>query len=371
MSDQPQVCSFCVMDTSDPGIIFDENGRCNRCLKATDLGKQIWFPNAEGRTKLDAIIQQIMLDGKKHEYDCIIGLSGGIDSAYLAYRLRKDYPKLRPLAIHVDGGWNSEVSVKNIEMLVKKLDIDLHTEVIDWEEMQDLQLSFIKASVANQDIPQDHAFFAALYNLTNKMNIKYFLSGGNYASECILPPEWGHPANDLRHLKAVQNEFGTVKLKTFPTTSFWKWYFYYNYFKGFKVVRPLNFLSYIKAEAKAELTEVLDWKDYGEKHHESRFTKFFQTYYLPMKFGWDKRKAHFSSLIVSGQMTRDEALGLLKIKPYNENTIDDEMEYVGKKLGMSLTDFKSLYEQAPKKHTDYKTNNQLYAFKDKMKHLIK
>jgi len=356
------------MDTTDPGIQFDPEGRCNRCSRAEAVGKTIWFPNAEGRAKLDALVQRAMEHGRGQDYDCIIGISGGIDSAYLAYRLRRDYPALRMLAIHVDGGWNSEISVRNIELLVKKLEIDLYTEVIHWGEMRDLQLAFMRASVANQDIPQDHAFFAALYHLANRHGIRHFFSGGNFATECILPPEWGHAAMDSRHLKAVHKRFGRLpQLRHFPIISLWAWYVWYPYVRRFAVTRPLNLMPYDKAEAKRTLQTELGWSDYGDKHHESRFTKFFQSYYLPVKFGFDKRKAHLSSLIVSGQMTRQQALQLLAQPPHDTTALEDDLLFMAKKLGITTDEFREIIGASPVQHNVYPTSQWFYALKDRIK----
>jgi N-acetyl sugar amidotransferase len=363
-----QQCTFCVMDTTDPGICFEANGRCNRCRTAEQDGKNIWFPNEEGKRRLDALIAQAKQAGYRHDYDCIIGISGGIDSAYLAYRLRKDYPDLRILAIHVDGGWNSEISVRNIESLVKQLSMDLHTEVIDWKEMRDLQLAFMRASVPNQDIPQDHAFFAALYHLANQHGIRYFFSGGNFATESILPSEWGHAAMDPRHLRAIHRQFGTLpKLRRFPIISLFDWYLWYPYVRRFVVARPLNLMPYDKTEAKQLLKSQLGWADYGEKHHESRFTKFFQSYYLPTKFGWDKRKAHLSSMIVSRQLCRDEALAVLARPPYDVACLDDDILFLSKKLGISVDDLRGIIAATPIPHSAYPTSQAIYDLKNRIK----
>lgn len=343
-----QVCTNCIMDTTDEEITFDEKGVCNHCLKFETVLKKNWFPNEEGRKKLDSIVEKIKNDGKNKKYDCVIGLSGGVDSSYLAFILKKLYPKLRILAIHIDGGWNSELAVHNIENIVKILDIDLYTGVVPWEEMKDLQLAFFKSQLANQDTPQDHAFFATLYDVTNKNDIKYFLSGGNLATESILPTSWGHDANDSTLLKFVHKKFGTIKLSKYKTFSFFKRKIYYPYIKKFKIVRPLDFLPYNKDEAKEVIIKELNWRDYGGKHHESKFTKFFQAYWLPKKFGFDKRKAHLSSLIVSGQMTRVEALKELEQKIYSEKEAKEDMEYISKKLGISLEEFEDIMNQPNK-----------------------
>ncbi len=366
-----QICTNCIMDTTDPEIYFDENGVCNHCLKFENQLKKNWFTNEEGKKKLDAIINQIKIDGKNKKYDCVIGLSGGVDSSYLAYILRKLYPELRILAIHIDGGWNSELAVHNIENIVKILGIDLYTGVVPWEEMQDLQLAFFKSQLANQDVPQDHTFFATLYHVANKNGIKYFLSGGNLATESILPSSWGYNAMDATQLKAVHKKFGKKKLKKYEIVSFFKRKVYYPYFKKFRIIRPLDFLPYLKDEAKETIKSELNWRDYGGKHHESKFTKFFQAHWLPTKFGFDKRKAHLSSLIVSGQMTRDEALKELEKPLYDETELKEDKEFISKKLGISLEEFETIMQQSNKTFLDYPSDYKKDIFFSNLKKKIK
>lgn len=359
-----QVCTNCVMDTTDAEITFDKNGVCNHCKKFEKDIKPKWFPNEVGREKLDKIIEQIQIDGQDKEYDCVIGLSGGVDSSYLAYVLRTQYPKLKILAIHIDGGWNSELAVHNIENIVKILDIDLYTGVINWEEMKDLQLAYFKSQLANQDVPQDHAFFATLYAVANKYKIKYFLTGGNYATESILPSSWGYNAMDATQLKAVHKKFGKIKLKDYTTVSFFQKYIYYPLIKKFKIIRPLDLMEYNKEEAKKIIIEKINWRDYGGKHHESRFTKFFQAHWLPTKFGYDKRKAHLSSLIVAGQITRDEAQGELDKPLYDANELKEDKEFLAKKMGLSLKEFNEIMKQENKTFKDYPSD---YEFEQKMR----
>ncbi len=368
MNENYQICTQCIMDTSDPEITFDEQGVCNHCKKFDTLFKPRWFPNEEGEKKFDKIVQQIKENGKNKEYDCVIGLSGGVDSSYLAYLLRTKYPKLKILAIHIDGGWNSELAVHNIENIVKILDIDLHTEVINWEEMKDLQLAYFKSQLANQDVPQDHAFFATLYKIAvDHFGIKYFLSGGNIATESILPTAWGYNAMDAKQLKAVHKIFGKVPLKDYTTVSFFKKFIYYPYIKKFKVIRPLDYHPYDKEEAKKIIMEKINWRDYGGKHHESRFTKFFQAHWLPAKFGFDKRRAHLSSLIVSGQISRGEALEEM-IKPlYDEKELIEDIEFLAKKMGLSVEEFKNIMKMPNKTFLDYPSD---YKFEQMMRKLF-
>ena len=359
MKDKYQRCSKCVMDTTDRDIYFDNDGVCNHCHLFENIQKQNWFPTDSGKIKLDGIIKQIKKDGKSSEYDCVIGLSGGVDSSYLAYVLRTQYPELRILAIHIDGGWNSELAVSNIENIVKILDIDLYTGVIDWEEMKDLQLSYLKSSLANQDVPQDHAFFATLYNQSLKYNIKYFLSGSNIATESILPSSWGYSAMDGIQLKEIHKLFGERKLKNYTILSFFKKHIYYPMIKKFRIISPLNYLPYNKEEAKKIIIKELNWRDYGGKHHESIFTKFFQSYYLPEKFGYDKRLAHLSSLIVSEQITRKVALEELKKPAYDKIELISDKEFISKKLAISVDELNNLMLLPNKVYTDYKSERNL------------
>ncbi|RME24979.1 MAG: N-acetyl sugar amidotransferase, partial [Candidatus Zixiibacteriota bacterium] len=289
--DAYQICVRCVMDTSDPEITFDEHGVCSHCHYFDEFVRPQWHPNEHGRQELERIVDTIRTERAQYEYDCIIGLSGGIDSSYLAYLVRE--LGLRPLVVHIDTGWNSELAVQNIEAIVKKLGYDLYTHVVDWEEMRALQLAFFKAGVANQDTPQDHAIFAGLYRFAVQNKIRYVFSGSNYATESILPNSWGYSAMDARQIKGIYKRHGDgTKLRSFPFVSFFQYHFYYPYVKRMTVVRPLNFLPYNKELAISTLESELGWKYYGGKHYESRFTKFFQGYYLPVRFGYDKRRAH-------------------------------------------------------------------------------
>lgn len=338
-----QTCTRCVMDTSDPKITFDEQGVCNHCHKFDNETKKLWFPNPEGKQKLETIFSIIRQEGQGKEYDCIIGLSGGVDSSYLALAL-KNYG-LRPLVVHVDGGWNSELAVHNIEQVVKYCGYELFTHVVDWEEMRDLQLSYLKAGVANQDVPQDHIFFATLYHFAVKNNIRYVISGGNVATETVFPSSWHHSAMDAINLHAIHKHFGSLKFKHYQTISFAEYYFYYPLIKKMKTVRPLNYMPYNKQEALQELIDTIGYKEYGRKHGESRFTKFFQNHYLPVKFGIDKRMMHLSSMILSCQMTRKAAIAELAKELYDPAELADDMRYVAKKLGVSVEQLEALVNE--------------------------
>ena len=364
-----QICSRCIMDTTDPDITFDDYGECNHCRNFVENVRPNWFPNQEGDQKLKEIVAQIKRECANQEYDCIIGLSGGVDSSYLAYQTKK--LGLRTLAVHVDGGWNSELAVKNIETMCNFLEIDLHTLVINWEEMKDLQVAFLRSGLANQDVPQDHAFFAGLYNYAVKNNIKYVLSGSNYATEGILPSSWGYSAMDLRQIKDVHRRFGKNELKTFPVVNFWKYYIYYPYIRKMKVVKPLNFMPYDKDEAVKTLEKELGWRYYGAKHYESRFTKFFQAYYLPARFGYDKRRAHLSSIIVSGAMSREQALKEMEKELYPDAQLKEDSAFVMKKLGLSEEEFERILKMPLKSFRDYDSNYELMMVLMRMRKIVR
>ena len=368
MTNRPyQICTRCVMDTSDPDIAFDDQGLCNHCRGYDHMVRDIVARADRGERKqeLDAIVERIKESGRGGDYDCIMGLSGGVDSSYVAYTAKR--LGLRPLAVHFDSGWNSELAVNNIENIVKKLGIDLHTHVVDWEEMRDLQLAFFKASVANCDIPTDHAFPAVLYREAARHGIKYILSGSNYATEFILPAAWGYQSGDARHLRDIHRRFGRKRLRAYPSLGFFMQFMWYPYVRGIKTVKLLNYLPYNKAEAKRTIIGELDWRDYGGKHYESVFTRFFQGYYLPVKFGYDKRRAHLASLINAGQMSRDEALEELSRPTYDPQMQADDKEFVAKKLGVSTTELEQIFRLPNKDYTDYASNAKLMELGLKVK----
>ncbi|MEW5825444.1 MAG: N-acetyl sugar amidotransferase [Candidatus Bipolaricaulota bacterium] len=357
MAREYQVCVRCVMDTSDPEIVFDANGVCNHCHYFDDVVKQRWFPNDEGLRRLAAIAARIKAEGDRKPYDCILGLSGGADSSYLALKVHE--LGLRPLVLHVDAGWDYELAVRNIEILLKHCGWDLETVVIDWEEVRDLQLAYLKAGVSNQDVPQDHAFFAALYGYAIKNGIRHVLVGGNYATESIFPRSWHHPAMDSRNLKAIHRRFGRIPLRTYPTVSFFKYYFWHPFVRHLQVIRPLNYMPYSRSGAVREL-EALGWRDYGRKHGESVFTRFFQNHYLVERFGYDKRRPHFASLILSGQMTREQALKALAETLYTSEDLARDRIYVLKKLGISEAEWKGYFEAPCRRADEFPSSETLY-----------
>jgi aminotransferase len=350
-----QICTVTVMDTSDPLITFDKDGVCNYVHAYRDYEKNQKLTEAVAENKLNQIIEKLRKEGRGKDYDCIMGLSGGVDSSYMCYFVTK-VMGLRALVVHVDTGWNSELAVNNIQNIVQKLNLDLHTLVIDWKEMKDLQLAYFKSSIANLDVPQDHAFIASLYQEAEKYKIKYIMNGGNMATESILPLSWGYDAADERNLKAIHKKFGTIKLKTFPTVSIYRQKIWYPKIKGMEVIRPLEFIDYNKEQVKEFLKTNLAWRDYGGKHYESKFTKFFQSYYLPVKFGFDKRKAHLSSLIVSGQITREYALEELEKPLYDPRELENDKSYFAKKIGISLEEFETIMQKPPSFYYQFPNN---------------
>jgi len=363
-----RMCTRCIMDTTDPKIIFDEKGVCNHCHKFDNETRKQWFPNKEGKRQLKKIFDRIKEERKKFEYDCILGLSGGLDSSYLAL-VMKEYG-MRPLVVHVDAGWNSELAVYNIEKVVKYCGYDLHTHVMNWPEVRDLQLAYLKAQVANQDVVQDHAFFASLYHFAVNNRINYVISGGNIATEGVFPPSWHHDAMDAINLKAIHKKFGNLPLKDFQVISFWQYYFYYPFIKKMKVVRPLNFIFYTKEIALAELQEKVGYKIYGRKHGESRFTKFFQNHYLPTKFNMDKRKPHLSSMVLCGLMTREQAIEDLTKPLYDENELREDKHYIAKKLGITV-DQLDVYTCSPgHDYSEHPNWDAHYAFMKRVQSLI-
>lgn len=348
-----QICNVCIMDTSDPEIVFDESGQCNHC-KQYQYWHQLNMNNPIPREdRLKMMVDKIKADGVGNDYDCIMGISGGVDSSYLAYYATQVLG-LRVMAVHVDAGWNSELAVNNIENLVTKLNIDLHTIVIDWMEIRDLQRAFFLSSVPNCDIPQDHAFVAAMHNESVKFKHKHVLNGGNMATESILPAYWGYDAMDKIHIMDIHKKFGKVKLKKYPTMSLYQRLIAHPYYYGLESHRPLELMDYNKKEAKEFLMKNLGWRDYGGKHYESKFTKFFQAHYLPEKFGFDKRRAHLASLVVSNQMTREEAINEMKQPLYDPTELDEDREFVTKKLGFSSAEWQEIMKAEPRTEHDYK-----------------
>lgn len=349
------------MDTTDPDIWFDESGVSSHALRFDDQFADTVRRAQAGELlpELDSLVAEIKKSGEGKQYDCIVGVSGGVDSTYLI--MRAVQLGLRPLAVHFDSGWNSELAVDNIHNLVTRLGVDLYTHVVDWREMRDLQLSFFKASVANCDIPTDHAFSYVAYTQAVKYGVKYILSGANLASESILPQSWGYNAQDARHLKGIHKRFGKVKLKTYPVMGLFRRHIWYPMVRGVKTVKPLNLMPYVYTEAKQQIAEDVGWRDYGGKHYESVFTRYFQGYYLPTKFGFDKRIAHYSSLVLSGQLTRDEALEMMESSNYPDDLRQQDHEFIAKKLGVSVEELEGIFKLPPVSYSEYPNAEKMWA----------
>ena len=355
------------MDTSDPEITFDQNGVCNHCNEFENEISLNWYPNKKGEKLLEAQLEKIRNEGKGKEFDCLIGLSGGVDSSYLTLKAKEW--NLRPLVLHVDAGWNSELAVSNISKTIEFCQFDLYTEVVNWEEVRNLQLAYLRSGISNQDVPQDHIFFSSTYHYAAKNGIKYILSGGNIATESIFPKAWHGPAMDSINLKYISKKFGESKLRDYRTISFMQFYFLYPLICRIKTVRPLNFMVYEKTRAIKELQDKVGWRSYDLKHGESLFTKFFQNYFLPTRFGFDKRKPHFASLINSGQMTRKQALDELNKPLYNDHELERDIKYLCKKLGIEKKEFEQFllcpildYHQTPNWQVYYRIMKKIQSF---------
>lgn len=365
-----RVCANCVMDTTDSKIVFDEKGVCDHCNTFYRDVLPNWHTGERGQRELEMMVESIRDDGKGRDFDCIIGMSGGIDSSYLLY-LAKEKMGLRPLVFHVDAGWNSQEAANNIQRMVDALGLDLFTEVIDWEEIKDLQLAFFKSGVPHVDVPQDHAFFATMYKFAQQHGIKYILTGANLSTECIRNPlEWMYYQSDSIQLRDIHRKFGARPLRHYSTTSILYHKVWLPYAKGIRVVRPLNYGPYIKQESMKLLEQKFGWQPYPQKHFESRFTRFYEGFWLPTRFGYDTRKVQFSSLIVTGQMTRAEALEKLREPPLDADTVRQEFEYVATKLGISTAELQGYLEMPKKTFRDYKSQESVYAVGAKVMRLF-
>ncbi len=354
------ICNNCVMDNTDSSISFDKNGICDHCNTYYKHIKPNWDYTEKGQKILERKIKKIKSQSKGKDFDCILGISGGIDSSYLLYKVVNDFG-LRPLVFHVDAGWNSQIAVNNIEKLIDKLNLDLYTVVINWEEMKDLQLAFFKSGVPHIDTPQDHAFFASMYKFSSKYKVKNILTGGNYSTECVRnPKEWMYYQSDSIQLKSIHRKFGKRDLNTFPITNILWHKIYLPYFRGIKMTRPLDYFPYNKNNATKLLVEKFEFQEYPQKHFESRFTRFYESYWLPKRFGYDTRKVQYSSLILTNQMKREEALKLLKNPAYDSETINQDIEFVANKLGIQTSELDSYMNQELKTYKDYRSQESIY-----------
>tara|TARA_R100001143_G_C3361083_1_gene135892 strand:- start:15772 stop:16872 length:1101 start_codon:yes stop_codon:yes gene_type:complete len=348
------------MDTTDSKITFDENGVCDHCNTFFKDIEPVWNYGKGRERELEKLVDDIKKEGKNKDFDCLMGVSGGIDSSYLLYKMAHDYG-LRPLVFHVDAGWNTQISVNNIEKLIDGLGLDLYTEVINWEEIRDLQLAFFKSGVPHIDVPQDHVYFSTMYKFAHKHGIKYILTGGNFSTECVRNPiEWMYYQSDYIQLKDIYKKHGTGKLKSYPINNVLLSKIYLPFIKGIKIYRPLDYLKYYKDEAIKLLEEKFGFQTYPQKHFESRFTRFYESYWLPERFGFDTRKVQFSSLILTGQMTREEALDELKEPAYDPETISHELEYVANKLRIPVDELNQYFSMPKKTYKDYRSIEGVY-----------
>lgn len=352
-----QICNTCIMDVSDPHITFSESGECEYCQNFKNFIQPNW--NCDHHA-LEKMADEIRSDSKGKDFDCIIGLSGGLDSSYAAY-IAKEKMGLRPLLFHVDAGWNTDQAVGNIEKLIEGLELELYTEVINWEEMKDLQLAFLKSGIPDQDLVQDAAFFSSLYKFAKQNNIKHIITGSNYSTECCREPEeWGgYLGIDTLLFNDIHKQFGNTELISFPLIDILAYKVYYQKILGMQVHHPLNLVSFDKRQAENELEEKFGWKRFQHKHHESRFTRFYEDFWLPERFGFHKRRAHFSSLIMTGQMSRDTALERISSPEMDEHFLTEEFEYVAHKLDITVEQLQVLFELPKKTYRDYKNKRWL------------
>lgn len=352
-------CKRCILDSSDdPNLVLDENGVCNHCHYYDNEARLFLKTGSEAEALLKKTVAEIKAYGSSRKYDCLIGLSGGVDSSYVAYKAKE--LGLNALCVHFDNGWNSEMAVMNIHNIVNKLGFDLYTYVIDWEEFKDLQLAYLKASVIDIEVLTDHAIYGTMFKIARDNDIKYVLGGHNVVTEGILPYHWTYNKKDYINIKAIHKAFGQKKLVTFPFLDKKMKRFIKE--SGVEFVNYLNWLPYVKDDIKKLLQKELDWKDYGGKHYESIWTRFYQGYILPMKFGVDKRKAHLSSLICSGQITKEQALEEMKMPPYDAELLKIDKEFVLKKLGLTAEEFDAIMRQPVRSHWDFDTEGSIFHY---------
>lgn len=360
MKDDYKICTRCIMDTTDPDITFDADGVCSNCRQYEKDAALYGYQKGKSGKKLKELVRQIRRDGRGKEYDCILGISGGVDSAYMAYAASR--LGLRVLAVHVDAGWNTDIAVENIRKMCDHLKLDLHTVVIDWQAMKKIQRAYMFSGLPNLDVPQDHVFLAAMYQYADKYKVRYMLNGSNLATEGILPSAWGYAAIDFRNIKSVYRKYGDERnvFKKYPHFGILK-YIYYQ--KAIIRVNLLNYIPYSKKAAMETLEKEFGWQYYGGKHFESRFTRFFQACYLPEKFGYDKKRAHLSSLIAGGEMTREEALKeMADTSAYPKEQMMEDLEYILKKLDISQAEWKQIMSAPARSEDDYVNSKKLIQF---------
>lgn len=360
MNNNYQICSKCIMDSTDPNILFSESGECDYCHNFSNVIKPNWNTGEIGRIKLQEMARKIKADSVGRDFDCIIGLSGGLDSSYAAY-IAKEKMGLRPLLFHVDAGWNTDQAVGNIEKLIEGLDLDLYTEVVDWKAVKNLQVAFLKSGIPDQDLVQDAAFFSSLYKFARKHKIKHIITGSNFSTECCREPEeWGgYLGIDKRLFSDINRKFGSGDLDNFPLLDIFIYKILYQKVLGMKVHHPLNLVPFNKSDAESELKQIFGWKSFKHKHHESRFTRFYEDYWLPRRFGFEKRRAHFSSLIMTGQMTREQALDRISKPEMDEHFLEQEFEYIAHKLDLTVEQLQEIFLSPKKTYRDYRNKREL------------
>lgn len=346
-----QICTRCVMDTTDSEIVFDKNGHCNHCTNALKLKENEVYVPGVSEKKWEQIVFNIKAKSKGKKYDCLMGVSGGVDSSYAVYLAVQS--GLRPLLMHMDNGWDSEIAVQNIKNLVDGLGLDYISEVLDWNEFREVQLAFLKSSSVDLEIPTDVGILASTYQNTAKYGLNYIISGGNASGEAIHPLTWGyHRMRDMSYYKGIVKKFGNVQLKNVPHTGVWK-EMYYKFVKDIRTIYILNYFDYNKDVARTFLRNNFNWKDYGGKHHESKITAFWQGYVMPTKFNMDYRRKTYSSQICAGQLSRDEALKLLEENVINWELVDEQKKYIAKKYNISLEELNSYLNLPPKTYKDF------------------
>lgn len=352
-----QICKRCVMDSSDPDIVFDADGVCNHCRShEAALAQHVDFDRESGARKLEALVDEIKRRGRGKENDCIIGVSGGVDSTYVAWLTVE--LGLRPLAVHVDNGWNSDIAVRNIHRLIEKLGINLFTDVFDWEQFKDLQRAFLLADVPDVEIPTDHMVWASVYKIAARRGIPFVISGANHQTESHLPGAWSRGHRDYKYIKSVHSKFGAKPINKLPHGNFVS--FIEQTTKAMPVVQILDYIDYSRETALEVIQREVGWQDYGGKHHESVFTRWYQGCYLPRKFGFDKRRTHLSSLVSSGELSRDSALAQLQPPPYDEEKQDEDCIYVAKKLGFTTAEFDAVMKAPPRRFEEFDSYTKLF-----------
>jgi N-acetyl sugar amidotransferase len=364
MTDNYQICNTCIMDRSDPKILFDHHGHCDYCNNFGDLIRPHWNTGDEGARQLAQMASAIRDAGKGNDFDCIIGLSGGLDSSYVAY-VAKEKMGLRPLLFHVDAGWNTDQAVGNIEKLVDGLGLDLYTDVVNWAAVKRMQVAFLRAGIPDQDLVQDAAFFSGLYKYARKYKIKHIITGSNFSTECCREPEeWGgYLGIDTTLFSDIWRKHGDGQSNDdFPLVDIMVYKLWYQKVLGMRVYHPLNLVPFIKKDAEDELERRFGWQRFKHKHHESRFTRFYEDYWLPRRFGFEKRRAHFSSLIMTGQMTRDEAQARIAKPEMDEHFLKQEFEYVAHKLDLTVDELQALFDAPKRTFRDFKNKRDLIGF---------